>query len=339
MGGNTSKASFQQKDGLDFRQQFHILATSPADELPQAPEMDAPPSELPALMQQVEQIEQERERLPNPGLLENCSNEIKNSLTAATFDGFQFDLQRGLGTRMSSSHSFLLGSSMIPGGIYQFGVNCALGELTDPSTLLFGKVSPDGSVDARWNQKFSEEWRMRVKSQLKSEPHASQAVVDLDYSGEDYTLNFKLSNGPLIGMTYFQSITKNVALGGEGYFYGKHRKVISQYYAKYSSEKWAGVVSSGAMGIYQFQYLRRVGERTKYASELNYNHSSGESHATIGIDVDLRQSHFLTTVNEEGKILTVLESKILPTLQLSLSAEAMPTKDEFKFGYGIQMSI
>ncbi|RLN31701.1 hypothetical protein BBJ28_00008161, partial [Nothophytophthora sp. Chile5] len=41
----------------------------------------APDGELPVFMQQVEQIEKERAKLPNPGLYENASNELKGPVS------------------------------------------------------------------------------------------------------------------------------------------------------------------------------------------------------------------------------------------------------------------
>ena len=291
-------------------------------------------------MQQVQDIEKERERLPNPGLYENAPMECKGPVSPDVFDGFRFDFQRILGQKFSTSHSFMLGSSMVPGGLYQFGANVACGDsIASPPTLLLAKVSPDGSVDARWNQNLSDNWRLRVKSQLKSEAHASQVLADVDYMGEDFTWNMKISNGPLLGVSYFQSVTQNLALGGEGYYYGKHRKVIAAYAGKYSSAKWTGTVTYAAMGTLQLQYVRKANNRIRYGSELVYNHASGESQATVGVEVDLNQTHFVSSIDQTGRIATSVEARVLPNFLLTLAAEAFPAKDDFKFGYGAQLTF
>lgn len=315
---------------------YRVLATSAA-----VPISDALPEsgELPVYMQQVEQIERERARLPNPGLYENATNELKGPVSPDAFDGFRFDFTRILGQRFSTSHSFLLGTPMIPGGLYQFGANVVMGDAMDPSTFLMSKITPDGYVDARWNQRLSAHWKMRVKSQLKFEEHGSQALVDFDYSGDDFTWNMKLSNGPLLGVSYFQSVTQNLALGGEGYYHGKHRKVIAAYCAKYSAPTWVGTATFGAMGTLQLQYLRKVGNRIRYGSELVYNHMSGESQSTVGVEVDLGQTHIVSAIDQSGRVATSVETRVLPNFMLTLSAEAFPAKDDFKFGYGAQITF
>lgn len=290
-------------------------------------------------MQQVQEIEKQRLKLPNPGLYENMTNELKTPVSPDAFDGFRFDFTRILGQKFSTSHTLLLGTPMIPGGLYQFGANVVVGDAMDPSTFLMSKVMADGSLDARWNQRLSQHWKMRVKSQLKSEEHGSQVLADFDYVGEDFTWNMKLSNGPLFGVSYLQSVTQNIAVGGEGYYHGKHRKVIAAYCAKYSSPTWAGTATLGAMGTLQLQYLRKVGSRMRYGSELVYNHASGESQTTVGVEVDLNQTHLVSSIDQTGRVATSVETRVLPNFMLTLSAEAFPAKDDFKFGYGAQITF
>ncbi|TYZ67027.1 hypothetical protein PybrP1_011697 [[Pythium] brassicae (nom. inval.)] len=290
-------------------------------------------------MDQVAEIERERRRLPNPGLYENATNELKGPVSPDAFDGFRFDFTRVLGQKFSTSHTILLGSPMIPGGLYQFGANVLMGDAADPSTFLTSKLSPDGYLDARWVQRLSSKWKLRVRSQLKAEEHASQVMADFDYAGADFSWNMKLSNGPLFGVSYFQSVTQHLALGGEGYYHGKHRRVVAAYCAKYSSPMWAGTATLGAMGTLQLQYLRKVGNRMRYGSELVYTHSTGESQTTVGVEVDLNQTHVVSSIDQTGRVATSVETRVLPNFMLSLSAEAFPAKDDFKFGYGAQITF
>ncbi|CAI5701546.1 hypothetical protein KXD40_002778 [Peronospora effusa] len=322
MGSAPSKA----KDCTN--KDYPVLATSVSSE-----------GALPVFMQQVEDIEKERIKLPNPGLYENAPNELKPPVSPDAFDGFRFDFTRILGARCSTSHSFLLGTPMIPGGLYQFGANVVMGDPMDPSTFLMSKITPDGYLDARWNQKLSDKWKMRVKSQLKNEEDGSQALADFDYVGDDFTWNMKVSNGPLFGVSYLQSVTQKLALGGEAYYHGKHRKVISAYAGKWSDRDWVGMATFGAMGTLQLAYLRKVSHRIRYGSELVYNHSSGEAQTTCGVEMDLGQTRFVSSVDSTFRVATSIESRVLPNFVLSLSAEGFPLKDDFKFGYGAQLSF
>lgn len=298
-----------------------------------------PDEDLPVYMQQVEQIEKDQSKLPNPGLYENAPNELKGPVSPDVFDGFRFDFTRILGQSCSTSHSFLLGTPMIPGGLYQFGANVVMGNPMDPPTFLMSKITPDGYLDARWNQKLSNNWKMRAKAQLKNEEHGSQALADFDYTGDDFTWNMKISNGPLFGVSYLQSVMPNLALGVEAYYHGKHRKVISAYAGKWTDRDWVGMATYGAMGTLQLAYLRKVGHRIRYGSELVYNHASGEAQTTCGVEMDLGQTRFVSSVDSTYRVATSIESRVLPNFVLSLSAEGFPLKDDFKFGYGAQLSF
>ncbi|KAG9399730.1 Mitochondrial import receptor subunit TOM40B [Aphanomyces cochlioides] len=321
---------------LEALRKYKVLATSSATSVP-LPDVNPEDITTNSLVEAVEAIEKARKALPNPGLYENVLGEVKSVLMPGTFEGFRFDLQRGLGQRFAVNHSLLLGSPMIPGGVYQFGATCVLGEGPDP-TLLRGNVSHDGSVDARWHTKLADKLKMRAQAQLKHEAHASQAMVDFDYSGDDFSANVKVANGLLVGVSYLQSVTRELAIGGEGYYYGKHRKTIASYVAKYNDAggKWCGIGTYGAQGTYQLHYLRRVSERVRLATELVYNHAAGEAQSSFGVEVDLRQTRFVSSLDNTFKLATALECKVLPQLMLLLSAEGTPANDDLKFGYGFQ---
>jgi mitochondrial import receptor subunit TOM40 len=333
MGSQTSK---NKKTNVGDSVKYTVLATSTAPDFGVAPTTSG---DLPVFMQQVQDIEKEREKLPNPGFVENATDSLKRPLMPDVFDGFRFDFTRILGQKFSTSHSFVLGSAMAPGGVYQFGANVVAGDAMDPATFLMSKLSPDGFLHARWNQKLSENWKLRAKGQFKMEEHGSDAIADFDYTGEDFTWNMKIGNGPLYGVSYFQSVTPNLALGGEGYFHGTQKRVISSYIAKYNCAKWSGAATIAGMGILQLQYLRKVSHRIQYASELVYNQPTGESSASVGVAVDLNQTRVCSRVDQTGHIMTSIESRVLPNFILNLSAEGVPTKSEFKFGYGAQITF
>ncbi|KAL0586918.1 hypothetical protein ABG067_003538 [Albugo candida] len=305
---------------------------------------------LPVLVEQVESIEKERDQLPNPGLYENALNELKGPVSVDVFDGFRFEFTRILGQKFSTSHSILLGTSMIPGGLYQFGANVVAEDPMDPSTFLMSKITPDGFLDARWNQRLSSNWKLRVKGQLKPDSSnssrseggggESQVLADLDYMGRDFCCNMKIANGPLYGVSYFQSLTKRLALGGEAYFHGEHVKVVAAYCARYTADDWVAAGTAGAGGTLQLQYLRKIqGHRMKYGSELTYNHHSGESHATMGGQFEIGASRLSMSLDQTGRVASSVETHVLPNFLLTLAAEAFPAKSDFKFGYGAQITF
>lgn len=298
---------------------------------------EAPESSVPALVQQSVDQELEKARLKNPGLYEHIQNDVKRVLSVDVFDGFRFEMHKPLGHKLSISHTLWLGSQMIPDGFYQFGVNSVVGDdLTDPATILLGRMTPDGRLDARWHQKVSDQLSLRLQSQLAPEPNPTQVTCDVDFRGQDCTGNLKYTNGPLFGVSYLQAVTNQLSLGGEGYYHHAHQKSILSYCGRYQTEDSTSLLTYGSVGTLQLHYMRRLSDRVRLASEFFYNSNSGESKAQAGAEFTLRQSRFVTNVDESGKIMSSLETKVTPMVTFLLSAEALHSKGDFKFGYGLQ---
>lgn len=306
------------------------------------PDMETPPpaptnEAVPTLVQQALAIEKEKERIPNPGLYEHAQGEFKSTLTPDVFDGMRFEMHNNVGPKFATSHTLWLGSAMIPGGFYQFGANVVMGDNpADPKHILISRISPDARLDARYHLRVNEPITMRAQAQVASEEGQSNALVDFDYKGETCTVNAKLSQGPLFGLSYFQSITKNLAVGGEGYYHDEHKKTVMSYAARYNSDKFAVMGVYGSMGTLQLQYLQKLDERVRLASEFALS-PTGESAANFGGAFQFRKSRVLINCDSSYKIGTSIETQVLPGMNLLLSAESQPLASDFKFGYGLQL--
>lgn len=302
-------------------------------------------AELPSLVAQAQK--QDSEELTgknsaaivgNPGQYENAQGEVKRVLSPDVFDGCRFELNKSIGSKLAVSHTLWLGSQVVPGGFYQFGANAVAGSnAVDPETILISRITPDGRLDARWHQKLTDKLSSRLQSQISNEADQSTAVCDFDYVGEDFSSNLKVSQGPLLGLSYFQALNDKVSLGGEAYYHGLHHKSITSYCSRYASDDWTGVATYGSVGTIQLHYLRKLSQRTKLASELVYNATNGESTANIGAEFTLRQSRLMFALDQNGKISSTVEAKLTPMISFLLSAEIEHAKDDFKFGYGLQM--
>jgi len=58
---------------------------------------------------------------------------------------------------------------------------------------------------------------------------------------------------------------------------------------------------------------------------------------SFGAEFNLKQSKVSTVIDGGGAIKTVLEAKLGPQQTLTFSAEMDHMKDQFKFGYGINI--
>jgi len=163
--------------------------------------------------------------------------------------------------------------------------------------------------------------------------------VEHDYLGPDYTLNAKALNpwptdltGIFIG-SYFQSFTKNFALGFESLF--QHptpdmSEFSTSYLAKYTStdKNWIGTAQFQPAGILQATYWQKLSEKVEVAADLQLIASPNrrDAIATLGAKYDLRMATFRAQVDSTGKVSALLEQRFAPTFAFLVSGEI----DHFK---------
>lgn len=89
------------------------------------------------------------------------------------------------------------------------------------------------------------------------------------------------------------------------------------------------------------QYIRRVNpNRMSLVADLMVNPMTLDGQAVLGAEVIMKQSRFLTTVSDDGRLAASMEAKVVPNaVNMLLSAEIMHTKNEYKFGYGFQINL
>ena len=93
-------------------------------------------------------------------------------------------------------------------------------------------------------------------------------------------------------------------------------------------------------------YARTVSpNRVTLGSELTLNAASLEAQAACGAEFALKQSKVGLTVDSAGKMASTIETSLSPAAKLLFSAEmqlgweqpAQGPRDQFKFGYGLQI--
>lgn len=114
-------------------------------------------------------------------------------------------------------------------------------------------------------------------------------MLDLDYKGNDCQAQVKLGNNAFYGFNYIQSVTKNLALGGEAFWLGHQRKSGYGLAARHDSD--AGHVSTvqvASTGLVSLSYWHKVSEKVALASDFMYNWNTRESTASMGYDYMFR---------------------------------------------------
>jgi len=269
----------------------------------------------------------------NPGPFDRADQESKRLLNPDWWDGFRMVVNKPLSQRFSSSHEFLLGSSTTESGnAFHFGVNCSPVD----ETMLMARMDPSGQLDAQWHQTIHPKLLSRIVASLSPESEKSVMQADLEYKGSDFTSTLKLSQGPYIGISYFQSITSRLAMGGEGFYTHAQGAGHIVARAKFTDDDQIATATLTTLNTASANYVRKVNERVNLAAELEVNLSNLESIANIGWEFALRQSRVSGTF--DGKVITgQLVQMIDPSVSLYFNAMLDHSRDKHRFGYGVQI--
>jgi len=284
--------------------------------------------------------------LPNPGTVENLQKEVKTTqLTNFAFDGGRADLTKSLSMNpaFQVTHSFALGSQTATPS-YNFGA-----VYMTPKIFLQGSVDHDGNVNARLNQGWTPNHITKVQGQFSYQAGHNLIQVDHDYLGRDYSLNAKAVNpwptdltGVYIG-SYFQSITKNLAVGVESVYQHPTPDVAElafSYLAKLtgSQKNWIGTAHIQPNSL-TATYWQKLSEKVEVAAEMQVVSmpTRRDAVATLGAKYDLRMATFRAQVDSTGKVSALLEQRFLPTFAFLVSGELDHFRNSSKFGVGLML--
>ncbi|GBG25335.1 Mitochondrial import receptor subunit TOM40-like [Hondaea fermentalgiana] len=271
----------------------------------------------------------------NPGAFDKADAEIKRVLNPDLWDGCRVIVNKPLSQRFQSSHEFWLGSNMLKtGNSYHFGVHCSPSD----ATMLMARVDPAGQVDAQWHQNINPMVTTRLIASLGSDPSRGVVQAECEVKGADFTGTIKTSQGPYLGFSYFQAVTKNLAMGGEGFYH--HSQGMSHVLAraKYQDENQAATATLTTLNTVSANYLRKVNQRVNLAAEIEVNLANRDSIANVGWEFALRQSRVSGTFALDGSIVAAQVLQMIdPTVSLFFNAILDHSKDTHRFGYGIQI--
>lgn len=163
--------------------------------------------------------------------------------------------------------------------------------------------------------------------------------MEQDYQGQDYSLNFKAVNpsptdltGIYIG-SYFQSFTKNLALGFETLYQRQTpdlSELATSYLAKYTgaNKNWIATAQLQPAGILQTTYWQKLSDKVEVAADLQViaGPQRRDAIATLGAKYDLRMATFRAQLDSTGKVSALLEQRFAPTFAFLVSGEI----DHFK---------
>jgi mitochondrial import receptor subunit TOM40 len=232
------------------------------------------------------------------------------------FDGARADIAKMLSPNFQVTHTFSAGSAMLPAS-YMFNA-----VYMDDELFLQGTLEMDGSIQGRVHRMLSKALTLKCNTQLTSKQELCMFQGEIDYQGDDYSLNFKAINpwiegtGVIVG-GYLQSVTERLALGVECIIQRPtihHEQTQLSLIGRYKEDNSITTVhmQGPASGI--ASYWHRVNEKVEVGAELQLTATASRREAlcTLGAKFDFHQATLRTQADTSGRVSILLEEKLFP---------------------------
>lgn len=275
----------------------------------------------------------ERSELPNPGGYDEMSNEASMIIRQNLIEGLSFNMQVPMTQHVQVGQSFDLGSKDRP-GLYAMSANYFTNNLVVMSRLTPGDTRLN--TRAFWNHTPALTSKINGDVGL-TDLASSKGAWDLDYRGSDFCAQLKTASGGIFAVSYLQSVTPWLALGGEGFYQSKTAFSAITAAAKYSSGTDTATLSVATFGPMVATFVHRLNPRVAFAAELFVDGRTRDSHVSVGYRFDLRSATVTGLVDSSGRVAATVEEKINPGLSLILSGELDHRKEDYKFGFGVNI--
>ncbi len=273
----------------------------------------------------------ERSELPNPGSYDEMSQDAQIVLRQNLIEGLQFNMILPQTAHLATGIAFDMGAKDRPG---QFGL---LVNYFTNSLVVMSKFTPsDCAVNGRVFYRHTPNLTSKIQATIGLTDLAeSKGDLELDYRGPSYCGQLKFAGGGVCALSYLQSVTPWLALGGEGFYQTKTAFSAITFAAKYFHGKDTASITAATFGPIFATYCRKVSQKTSLAAELFVDSRNRESHVQLGYRFDLKHATCTGVVTSEGKVAAVVEEKINPGLSLVLSGELDHQREDYKFGFGV----
>lgn len=240
----------------------------------------------------------------------------------------------------SLGSTFELGAKDRP-GLFAFNAN-----YFTPRLVMISRTTPaDGRVNGRVFINHTPALTSKINADVGPKPavatqpgmDGNKGSWDLDYRGSDFAANFKLASPGIVAVSYLQSVTPWLALGGEGFYQSMAEFSALTAAVKYSWEKDLMTLSMASYGPIIASYVRKVNPKVSFATECIVDARNMESHVTVGYRFEFKNATVVGNVDSGGRIAATLEERINPALSLTLSGELDHSKEDYKFGFGVNI--
>ena len=285
-----------------------------------------------------------------PGMFSDMSAMAQMVLRPDVFDGCRFEIAKGFNEKFAVTHSLLLGSSFLPppsGRVYQFGTTYT----PTRETMLMGRVNPaDGAVKMIAAGPLTSRATCRVNCDFNrsgaAEAAPSAGVLDVSYKGDDYSIGLQSQlvegESPQVKFSFLQSLTTKVVAGAEAtYMSGKAAAHVALG-ARYAG---ADFMASGNYSFLQgspnhkieCHFMKKVDPKVSLAASLTCVPKTKVASVALGYVFNLQTAKVSATVHSNWQMHATLEEHIAPGFSLLFSGLLDHSKENYKFGVGLQI--
>eukprot|EP00301_Raphidiophrys_heterophryoidea_P010133 c15180_g1_i1.p1 GENE.c15180_g1_i1~~c15180_g1_i1.p1 ORF type:complete len:314 (-),score=76.29 c15180_g1_i1:111-971(-) len=269
--------------------------------------------------------------LQNPGKYDQMNKEGQAILHLDSFDGLRMDLNKMASPTFLVGHHLTMGSSRAKES-YAFSANF----IPDNSNLIGGRIDPQGNLNARIIRQITDKLTAKIEAQVPPKPDPVGVQVEADYLGPTFSAGAKYSNEGFVSASFVQSITPNLT-GAVESFHMQGRMSATHLAARYESPHFVGHMLWGDYGMLSMTYMRKASARVGLASCLQLNLTNGQTFVEGGYSFNLRQANVKARVDSRGTIGCVVEEKIVPGFTFLMSGEVDYSKQDYKFGFGVNI--
>ncbi|KAJ5074929.1 import receptor subunit tom40 [Anaeramoeba ignava] len=274
-------------------------------------------------------------KLTNPGKFEQFCKESTQILNVETFDGFRLEVNQQMNQSFGLTHALSMGS-LREEPSYTFGAN-----YVQEKYALIGNRKNDGTY-ARYIQQFGRKFLTTLYTQIsgkKQEDSQDTFGADLEYYGENFTIQSKLKSNKVFGLSYLQAMTPRLNLGMEFIYYHNMKTSSIIFASRYFTHNFIFTSSFSTFPVKHFSlhYVQKITPRVGLAAEFIYNIENGLSAMSAGYLYSLRQIKVGGQITSNGKISTLVEQMLHPLISFKLSAEIDYISNTYLFGYGLRV--
>jgi hypothetical protein len=282
-------------------------------------------------------------RLSTPPMYDDLfkPNRDIQSMAQDVMEGFKVDIPRTISEFFSAHHSFVLSNDQ-NAQKYSFSIS----GMPTPYSSIQGRVDSDWNVQGKWNTAISPRLNVTFNAQAAQEDGNSGCSFESDYRGNDWWGGFMWANPGIYRVTYSQSVTERLAMGGELAYNHKQAASFGSIGAIYRGNRWsfASMLSFPAL---QLSYWQRVTPRLEVGIDYlaNLGQHGVESKVDLAVVAHISgrstgtgSSSVATHIGSDWHVHTTVNFMAAEEVRLSVGGDFDYAKSKYTIGAGVAIA-